>query len=439
MKGYEAVTRSAAGRRSDYACEKTPFEGGQADVFKAVHKPSGITVALKRLRAARNTSVARMAREIEVGRLLDGHPHAMPILDADPGNTWFVMPWAEQSAENLNSESRTDEALHVLIRSLCSVLALVHAAGWVHRDIKPSNILLLDGRWVVADWGIARGPRGHTPNHCLTRAGVSMGSQGFAAPELSDDAHSAGPQADIYSIGQLIGWWLTGRQPRANRAHIPDSGPWRTVVRAATREDPGKRPANVGELLTLIARDVELSAKPPIALAAALQGELIHGSQTAAEALIALADAHIDDAGLFCDVLVGVDEEKLLPALAADLARATGVVQAMAGLLGTTRVPEGSEVDATILWLFNIARHAAQTGQFQLVEECLDGVFRLDAKWNQPSPQEKIRSWLSLISGDAASSAADMLQNHPDSAIHFIGLATDDLVDRRIRSTLGNA
>ncbi|MCL3993773.1 serine/threonine-protein kinase [Streptomyces lavenduligriseus] len=438
MNSYEEVVRLARGQRADYACDKIPMRGGQADVFKAVHKPSGVTVALKRLRVPRRQRVERMAREIEVGRLLGDHPDAMPILDADPGNTWFVMPYAEQTAEGLSDTLRTDAALHELLVAVCSVLAIAHAKGWVHRDIKPSNILLLDGRWVVADWGIARGPRGGTPDPQLTRVGMSIGSQGFAAPELSDDAHSAGPQADIYSLGQVIGWWLTGRPPRANRAHIPERGPWRTVVRAATREDPGKRPSGTNEFLALVERETSLIPKPASLHLSSLRRELNHGSLDAAEALVSLADAHIDDAKLYCDFLVDLDEEKLLPALLADTQRAIEVVRAMAVLTGAERPPTTAEIDTTVLWLFTVARRAAQVRQMPLFEECLDSMLSLDAQWNARFAQQRILRWLRTVAGDTASSAADMLQNHPESAIHFVDLMTDTQTDRRIRSALSD-
>jgi hypothetical protein len=407
-------------------------------VFKARHKPTGVTVALKKLRAPLTWKVARMEREIEIGRMLVGHPHSMPILDADPAHTWFVMPWAEQTAEGLRGELGTadPEVLMDLVQAVCSVLADAHEKGWVHRDIKPSNILRLEGRWVVADWGIARRPHGRTPDHPLTRVGVSMGSEGFAAPELSDDAHNAGPQADIYSIGQVIGWWDTARQPRAYRPLIPESGPWRTVVRSATREDPRKRPPTVAEFRALMDRELAPAPMSPTAQALSLRGALNHGSAAAAEALVALADAHVDDAGLYCDLLVDLDEERLVPALLTDPDRAVAVVRAMARLLGSARRPERSEVDATVLWLLNVARGAADGGRLQVFEECLDGVLALDAAWNPRFAQEKIRSWLRGLSGDAASSAADMLQTHPDSSVHFLALAGDGQVDHRIRAAL---
>lgn len=255
-RAYADVALAASGSRSDYACERIPIaEGGQAIVFKAQHKLTGATVALKKVRSPLAKRIARMKREIEVGRLLNGHPHAMPVLDASPDATWLVMPFAESTAEQLRDTLQGTDSLVSLLEALCSVLGVAHCEGWVHRDIKPSNILLLDDVWVLADWGIVRRPRGLTTDPQRTRIGTLLGSEGFAAPELSDDAHSAGPQADIYSMGQLIGWVTTGRNPRANIPLLPESRSWRRVVRAATHEDPIQRPQTVIELLELIRKE----------------------------------------------------------------------------------------------------------------------------------------------------------------------------------------
>src|SRR6266851_10242514 len=101
-------------------------------------------------------------------------------------------------------------------RSVCEGLRRPHVEGWIHRDIKPGNLLLLDGRWVVGDWGQGRRPRGETSDPRRTRTGTGFGTEGFAAPELSDDAHEVTPATDIYSLGQLVGALLTGSSPQSN-------------------------------------------------------------------------------------------------------------------------------------------------------------------------------------------------------------------------------
>ncbi|WP_435271963.1 restriction endonuclease, SacI family [Streptomyces parvulus] len=252
------TARHMAGVRKNYACDPIPIDGGQAQLFRARDKSTGSVVALKKLRTPLERRIARMRREIEVGLFLSGHPHAMPILDHAPDHSWFVMPYAQGTALDYRDDLRNDDALALLLQSVCSVLEVAHENGYVHRDIKPANILLLDGRWVVADWGIVRRPRGMTTDPQRTRMGVALGSAGFAAPELEDDAHSAGPQADIYSLGQFVGWAITGKRPRANIPLLPESGAWRAVVETATRDDPAMRPESVTEFLEIVTRETQV-------------------------------------------------------------------------------------------------------------------------------------------------------------------------------------
>ncbi|MFI2373433.1 hypothetical protein [Streptomyces sp. NPDC018833] len=437
----ELAGYATRGERKDYRCERLPVVGGgQADVFKAIHKATGAVVALKKLREKYPfpRQVARMGREIELGRRLSGHPHAMPVLDFDPKHAWFVMPYAETTAEGCQEEFTEVSALRALLEALCSVLAVAHREGWVHRDIKPANVLRLDGRWVLADWGIVRRPPGQTTDPQRTRVGMFLGSDGFAAPELYDDAHHVGATADIYSLGQFIGWAVTGEMPLANVPLIPKSGPWRAVVREATQRDPARRPATIADFLELIGQEVETPPQPPVLRGEHLKQEVTDGSSSAAEELISLAAAHADDAALYCDLLVTVPLASLMPSLLADPHRAVEVVRAMAVLLGTHRSPERGEVDATIMWLISIARQAAQASELDLLEECCSGAFEWDALWDQWAPQAEISPWLSTLTGDAASSVAAMLRQHPGCAAHFRHLSDDGRVDHRIRAAVSH-
>jgi serine/threonine-protein kinase len=137
---WEKVRSVGRGERRDYGLSKTPIPGGQAHVFPAIHKATEIPVAFKRLRRSDAESIARMRREIEVGRQIDD-ANVMPILDADEGWTWFVMPLATGNLDERRQDVLRSDGLRLLIESICSGLAAAHAHKWVHRDIKPANIL----------------------------------------------------------------------------------------------------------------------------------------------------------------------------------------------------------------------------------------------------------------------------------------------------------
>jgi hypothetical protein len=263
---YDPVRRAPQGRRGGYKLAARPIDrGGQAEVFSAQHRPTGIAIAFKRARSSAPRARARMRREIEAAQLFGGNPHVMPVLDNSDAYGWFVMPLAGDTAGTLRLQFAEDANLRELVTAFCAALGPAHEIGWIHRDLKPSNLLQLDGRWTVADWGLTRRPRGQTTDPDRTRAGASFGTDGWAAPELSADAHAAGPQADIYSIGQIIGWAVTGQQPLVNIPLIPDDTPWREVVTAATHFDPARRPATVDDLQLLIDRELASSPGKPVA------------------------------------------------------------------------------------------------------------------------------------------------------------------------------
>lgn len=436
---YSPVLAAARGERKDYALEPRPIAtGGQAQVFKARHKPSGITVAFKKRTSEYNDAIARMKREIEAGHLFGGGPYVMPILDACPGFSWFVMPLASGTAETLVDDLRDPGRLRALVEALCEALRSPHEQGWVHRDIKPANVLRLEGRWVLADWGLGRRPRGQTTDPHRTRVGTSYGTEGFAAPELSTDAHAADAHSDIYSIGQLIGWALTQQWPRANVPLLPASGPWRHVVKSATQMEPGRRPASIDAFLALMQQELDPPPDIPANAGKQLLNEANQGSEEAAEALVGLAFRHVNDYELYVDVLAQLDREPTVKAVSSDVQRAIEVVQAMARHLDNATaswMPFG-QVSVVMGWMLTIAQWAAQSQSWDLLEEAAEGLMEWDARWDRWGMQDKIRRWLPSLTGEAAGILASLMRRHPDAAKHFDELADDPRVDGRIRQAV---
>ncbi|WP_328443339.1 serine/threonine protein kinase [Streptomyces sp. NBC_00386] len=435
---YEMVRRAARGERKDYNCPPKPVPGGQADVFRATHKPTGMIVALKKLhqKYPAERPVARMRREIEVGQFLNGHAHAMPVLDFGAEHTWFVMPWAEATAEESREQLQQPGQLRVLVTALASVLAPAHAEGWLHRDIKPSNILCLDGCWTLADWGIVRRPRGQTTK--AGRTGLYIGTEGFAAPELFQAPHEATASSDIYSIGRVIAWALTGDLPKTNLPLLPPPGPWRSIVRATTHPDPQRRPQSVADLLALIDREHVDYPEDPLQ-AARLHLEAANtGDPAAADALLALAGDHPQDYELLVGVLPDLAAVHAGPALQRDLAQAQALLHALAEHVGgdDTHIVQFAEAAVIVTWLQGVCAHAAHRSDWDLLEEAALTMCIWDGAWDQWDARDRIRPWLVSLTGDAAAVMASVLRDHPESAQHFSNLADDRTADPRIRASV---
>lgn len=193
-------------------------EGSQARVFRAVHRDSGLLVAVKVAFPVRSR-LPSFEREV---RALAGlhHPNVVTVydhgvvpegLEMPEGAPWLAMELARSKAPG--SWETWDEVLHAT-RQVLAGLAHAHAHGIVHRDIKPGNLLLgeHDGgdrvRVVVSDFGIARAlddpeaPFAGTPH--------------YMAPEsIEGRDRDVGPWTDLYAVGVLLWKWTTGLLPFA--------------------------------------------------------------------------------------------------------------------------------------------------------------------------------------------------------------------------------
>jgi serine/threonine protein kinase len=434
---YDPVRIAARGSRRDYALDRKPIaSGGQATVFAAAHKPTGTRVAFKKLHSRSPNDMARMRREVEAAQLFGGHPHVMPVLDFSPTYDWFVMPLVTDTAQTLAANLRSEPILRDLVAAVCDALREPHQRGWIHRDLKPDNILHLDGRWAVSDWGLGRRPRGQTTDPRRTKIGGRFGTEGFAAPELSVDAHAAAAQADIYSIGQIIGWALTGQWPRANVPLLPSAGPWRTIAKAATEPDPGRRPATVGDLLTLIAHELDDPREIPANQGEGLLTALQAGDPTALGQLVDLAARHTGDYDLYLRVLIRLDDQQTRAAVTTNPPAFREIVRGVLDLdSGAGVTLDYGDVDQLISWQLVIAYHAETLAEWDLLEDTAGSIFYLD-QWDRWRVQADIRAWLATRSGHAASVVAQALRRNPEILAHFGDLATDRSVDHRIRQAL---
>jgi hypothetical protein len=354
------------------------------------------------------------------------------VLDYSDLGEWFVMPLADGTAETSRLVLTETAPLRDLVTAICQALRPVHEAGWIHRDLKPANLLMVDGTWTVADFGLVRRPRGQTTSPDRTRTGVAFGTDGWAAPELSSDAHTAGPQADIYSIGQIIGWAVTGKLPQANTPLIPPAGPWRQIVRAATQPDPAQRPATVDELQEVIAQELDHD-QPDISSAA---GKLLaaagDGDAQAAAQLFAMAASRPDDARLFTEILPAMTFDAITAAVDADTRQAAEVVRSAVSHVREPGLGFGDAAQITTL-LHRIAVRAGEINDLELLEAAVHATLTWDAAWDQWTPQIQIRQWLAQLRGDQAAAAARALREHPDAARHFAELAGNRGADERLR------
>ena len=161
----------------------------------------------------------------------------------------------EQKLEQ-NGGPLTLRASVVLVRKLCAAIDYAHRNGVIHRDLKPSNVLLDEhGEPRIVDFGIARQDSGEAAK--LTLTGTRMLSLGYAAPEQEADPANADARSDVYSLGGILYFCLTGENPRFFRdSRVPDY--LRPMLLKAMEQDPRQRWATArdfAEVLTQSAGD----------------------------------------------------------------------------------------------------------------------------------------------------------------------------------------
>jgi len=243
-------TRVAKSWRDKYTLDKEPLgEGGQAQVMRATDRGTDEVCALKRLLYDRDHDGAeRMRREIETLLSIE-HRNVMPVLVRSRDFDWYTMPVAGRVL--VDEVLPIDGALlREIVTACCGALVAGHGKAHYHRDITPGNVFHItygqEPRWVLGDWGLVR-RAGRTTIH---RTGAELGTMGFAAPEMLVDPHGIDHRADIYSLGRVIAWAVTGAMPEQNVA-LRAPGPWADFVEAATQHKREDRPPSVQDLLSL--------------------------------------------------------------------------------------------------------------------------------------------------------------------------------------------
>lgn len=270
-----APGRDAAPAAYEILCEIG--RGGMSVVYLARDPKLGRYVALKRLGPAMLANPSMKERFLREARLVAALNHIYIVrlydCDEDDKGPYIIMEYVAGPGKpfapdwpppSLNLEQKLDQgsapmtprAAVTLVKKLCLAIDYAHRHGVIHRDLKPSNVLLDEhGEPRIADFGLARGTT--TEELKLTLTGTRLLSLGYAAPEQEEDTSLADERADIYSLGGILYFCLTGENPRFFRdSRVPDY--LRPVILKAMERDPRLRwptARDFGEVLAQSAGD----------------------------------------------------------------------------------------------------------------------------------------------------------------------------------------
>ncbi len=293
-----AVTE--ARRLGSYQLDELLGAGGMGEVWRGSHARLKRPAAIKLIKPeklggsderARATALQRFEREAQATAEL-GSPHTVTVYDfgrTGDGTFYLVMELLDgfdlETLVEQHGPQPPERVVHLLTQ-VCHSLGDAHGHGLVHRDIKPANIyacrLGLDVDFVkVLDFGLVKHiepEQGDEPG--LTKEDVVTGTPAYMPPEVALGTEPTDERADIYMVGCVAYWLLTGKlvfeganavavisnhihaepEPPSRRAAVTLPAALDELVMDCLAKDPEQRPQSIAELRRRLA---QVALDPP--------------------------------------------------------------------------------------------------------------------------------------------------------------------------------
>jgi pSer/pThr/pTyr-binding forkhead associated (FHA) protein len=212
----------------DYTLLKRLSAGGMGVVFKArSRKIEGLLVALKVLRTEKvdEENIARFKQEAWAISAFN-HKNIVKVQEMSKHAQMHYIAMDFVDGEDLLAvgfkHTLTFWQVMEVIDKLADVLRLVHGKNIWHRDIKPQNVLMdRSGEIKLIDFGIATVER-EQDDATETAEGLIMGTPAFLSPEQAARGKMGAidGRADLYSLGAVMYYLLTGRRPFTGKSAI---------------------------------------------------------------------------------------------------------------------------------------------------------------------------------------------------------------------------
>jgi len=222
-----------AQRLGNYVIERELGQGGMGRVYVAQHALLCRPTAIKTLEAPRMdggaVDLARFEREVRLSATLT-HPNTITIYDfgrSSDDTFYYAMEYLEgldlQMLVERYGPVPPERAVYIL-RQVCGALAEAHGRNIIHRDIKPSNIFLTHRGGLfdfvkVLDFGLAKQIEVEEATD-LTKDGQLFGTPRYMAPEMVYGDAGVDNRADIYNVGGVAYWMVTGHPPFTSESSV---------------------------------------------------------------------------------------------------------------------------------------------------------------------------------------------------------------------------
>jgi eukaryotic-like serine/threonine-protein kinase len=280
--------RSRPRRLGPYTLANKLGQGAMGEVYRAWHVTSQRWYAIKLLPAhASDREKLRFEREAELTARLN-HPNAVAIYDsgrAADGTSYLVLELLDginlQQLVERHGAQPPARVIQILL-GVCAALSEAHGVGLIHRDIKPDNVVLCERnggpeRAKLLDFGLAKhvgdGPDLTEGTHSL------VGTPLYLSPEAITEPASVSVQADLYGLGAVAYFLLTGApmfsgkslvevcaqhlhstpEPVSRVSEFVIADDLERIISDCLAKDPLQRPASAAELARRLSRCVNAS------------------------------------------------------------------------------------------------------------------------------------------------------------------------------------
>jgi serine/threonine-protein kinase len=283
---------SHAREMGSYRLDELLGKGGMGEVWRATHRLLVREAALKLIRPDmlvgkeaedQRSLLKRFEREAQATSLMCS-PHTINLYDfgvSYDGTFYYVMELLNgfdlQTLVRKYGPVRPERAAHFL-KQICDSLAEAHEDGLIHRDIKPANVYVCRyGREVdfvkVLDFGLVKPrPGAGSDDAGLTQQHVAGGTPAFMAPEQVLGDRPVDARTDLYAVGCLGYWLLTGQEvfegetsmkvmmhhvqttpiPPSQRSELAVPPELDNLLLRCLEKDPARRPQSADELAGML-------------------------------------------------------------------------------------------------------------------------------------------------------------------------------------------
>jgi serine/threonine-protein kinase len=272
-----------AQRLGAYTLEDRISEGGMATIYLARHallkRPTAIKILKKHV--ATDEFIHRFEREVQLASQLL-HPNTVEIYDfgrTAEGQPYYVMEYLDgvTLAELVAHSGRipSGRVIHIL-RQVAAALREAHLRGMVHRDVKPENVMLCrrgeDDVVKLLDFGLVKNLE-HADTRDITKQLKIVGTPRYMAPERLLNPSDVDARSDIYALGAVAYFLLTGKPifdgddslaisnqvlhtpaPRVSASGVPVPEGLDALVAACLEKDRARRPQSAQAVVDALDR-----------------------------------------------------------------------------------------------------------------------------------------------------------------------------------------